>query len=73
MKCNENKDQKIPIKTYSVKEVAILYSISTKTLKKWLLPFEKEIGNRTGYFYTPKQIAVIFDKLGIPEGVTIQS
>ena len=59
--------QKIPVKTYSVKEVAGLYGISSKTLTKWLTPFEKEIGERSGYFYYPKQIKVIFDKLGLPE------
>jgi transposase len=57
---------KIQIKTYSVKEVAGLYGISGKTLKKWLTPFEKEIGERRGYFYNPKQVGIIFEKLGLP-------
>ena len=67
MQQNEPVIQKIPVKTYSVKEIAGLYSISNKTLKKWLTPFEKEIGERQGYFYYPKQVKVIFDKLGLPE------
>jgi transposase len=67
MKQHEPPIPKIRIKTYSVKEVAGLYGISTKTLKKWLIPFEKEIGERRGYFYTPKQVKTIFDKLGLPE------
>ena len=54
MKQHESPIPKIHIKTYSVKEVAGLYGISTKTLKKWLTPFEKEIGERRGYFYYPK-------------------
>lgn len=61
----------IEIKTYSVKEVAGLYGISSKTLKKWLTPFEKEIGERIGYFYTPKQVRIIFEKLGLPEVVCL--
>jgi len=64
---NESATKRIPIKTYSVKEIAVLYGISTKTLKKWLTPFKKEIGERQGYFYTPKQVKTIFDKLGLPE------
>ena len=63
----ENETTKIRLRTYSVKEVAELYGISGKTLKKWLAPFEKEIGARVGYLYNPKQIRVIFDKLGFPE------
>jgi len=58
--------RKIQVKTYSVKEVADLYCISNKTLKKWLTPFEKEIGERRGYFYNPKQVGIIFEKLGLP-------
>jgi transposase-like protein len=67
MKKNESIIYEFRVKTYSVKEVAGLYGISTKTLKKWLTPFEKEIGERRGYFYYPKQVKVIFDKLGLPE------
>jgi transposase len=67
MQQKEQVIKKIPVKTYSVKEVAGLYAISTKTLKKWLIPFEKEIGERQGYFYYPKQVKIIFDKLGLPE------
>ena len=67
MKQHEPSNRKIHIKTYSVKEVAGLYGISTKTLKKWLAPFEEEIGERQGYFYYPKQVQVIFERLGLPE------
>jgi len=67
MQKNEQVIQKTPVKTYSVKEVAGLYNISSKTLKKWLTPFEKEIGERRGYFYYPKQVKIIFEKLGLPE------
>lgn len=60
------------VKTYSVKEVADLYCISKKTLNKWLSPFEKEIGERRGYFYNPKQVSIIFEKLGLPDNVRLQ-
>lgn len=67
MKQEKSITQKIQVKTYSVKEMAELYCISNKTLKKWLTPFEKEIGERRGYFYNPKQVGIIFEKLGLPE------
>ena len=67
MQQNEQVIQKTPVKTYSVKELAGLYNISSKTLKNWLTPFEKEIGERRGYFYYPKQVKIIFEKLGLPE------
>ena len=68
---HESVVQKIQIKTYSVKEVAVLYGISRKTLRKWLIPFAKEIGKRKGHLYNPKQMVVIFDKLGIPGEIYI--
>jgi transposase-like protein len=67
MKQKENTSNKIQIRAYSVKEVANLYGISGKILKKWLDDYEKEIGNRKGHFYNPKQMKIIFDKLGAPE------
>ena len=67
MKHEKTTAPKIQIKTYSTKEVAGLYGISGKTLRKWLTPFDKEIGKRIGYYYNPKQVGIIFDKLGLPE------
>lgn len=67
MKQTESVRSKIRLKAYSKKEVAGLYDVSAKILKTWLIPFEQEIGKRQGRLYTPKQVKVIFDKLGIPE------
>lgn len=64
---DESTPQKILLKAYSKKELAKLYGISAKTLKTWLAPFENEIGQQVGRFYNPKQMKIIFEKLGIPE------
>ena len=58
------------IKPYSVKELKQLYQVSHKTLAKWLLPFNKEIGERNGRFYTVPQVEIIFSKLGLPYTIT---
>jgi hypothetical protein len=55
------------IKPYSVKELAGLYGICSRTFKKWLEPFEPAIGPRNGRYYTIHQVNIIFDKLGTPE------
>jgi transposase-like protein len=54
------------IKVYSTKEMAMLYGVCDKTLKKWLKPFEERIGKKTGRYYTIAQVHIIFDKLGMP-------
>lgn len=54
------------LRPHNQKELAALYSISRKTLKRWLKPFEKEIGERVGYYYTIPQVQKIFAVLGLP-------
>lgn len=54
------------IKPHTILELAKLYGVSDRTMKKWLKPFEPEIGNKIGYFYTIAQVKIIFEKLGTP-------
>jgi hypothetical protein len=56
----------VQLKAYSLKELAGFYECSLKIMRTWLKPFEKEIGPRIGHYYTPKQVKVIFENLGIP-------
>lgn len=55
-----------PIKSYNLKELAVLYKETSKTIKAWLKPFEAEIGRKYGKRYSPKQVTIIFEKLGTP-------
>ena len=71
MKQNVSQSPKIQMKAYSFKEVAVMYEVSIKTLHTWLTPFKNEIGKKEGRYYTPKQIKVIFDKLGLPEFISL--
>jgi hypothetical protein len=66
MKKKETVEQEIRLKPYSITELAELYECSLKTLKTWLRYFEKELGPRMGHYYTPKQIKIIFEELGVP-------
>jgi hypothetical protein len=54
------------LKPYSVKEIASIYNVCGKTLKKWLKPHEPLIGAKQGRFFTVAQVKLIFEKLGIP-------
>jgi hypothetical protein len=54
------------IKPMNHKELAALYNICDKTLRRWLKPFEKRIGKTNGNLFTPKQVRIIFDCLGEP-------
>lgn len=58
---------KLPLQPYSLKELSGLYHVSKNTFKKWIEPIQKEIGKRTGNYYTIHQVEIIFNHLGIPE------
>ena len=59
----------IEIKPYSTKELAGIYGVCDKTLKKWLIPFSEAIGKKQGRYYNVAQVKTIFDKLGVPSSL----
>ena len=59
----------IEIKPYNQGDLARIYGVCDKTFKKWLLPFEKEIGQKHGRYFSIVQVKIIFEKLGLPETV----
>ena len=61
----------IKLKPYSITELARIYGVDPRTLKKWLIPFETEIGVKQGRFYQIPQVKLIFDKLSLPSKLTI--
>jgi len=58
---------KIEVKPYNLKDLSSIYGVCNKTLKKWLVPFEKEIGSKQGRYFSITQVKIIFEKLGLPE------
>ncbi|MBX9782404.1 MAG: DUF4248 domain-containing protein [Chitinophagaceae bacterium] len=56
----------IPVKGYTVKELATFYGISAKTFRSWLEPHKNTIGQKTGWYYNALQVRTIFEKLGVP-------
>lgn len=59
-----------PIRSYSQKELRVLYGdktpISWETFSAWIDPFKNLIGELKGRKYTPRQVAIIFEKVGNP-------
>lgn len=53
------------------KELAALYGYSERVFRKQLKAINDDIGKKSGYFYTIRQILIIFDKLGPPHKVHI--
>ena len=60
-----------PLKAYTVKQLAELYGVSSKTFRRWLVPFNKKIGTKQGYFYSISQVRRIVEHLGVPGNVIV--
>lgn len=54
------------IRAMSKTELANAYRVSLKTLASWIKPFRDKIGMYRGRAFTPKQVRIIFDLLGMP-------
>lgn len=50
----------------SKKELIDLFQTSYKVFKRWIEEHTKAIGSYKGGRYTPKQILILFDKIGHP-------
>ena len=62
-----NTDGSITARPCSVTDLTMVYAVSYKTMRSWLLPFAKEIGMRNTYLFTILQVETIFKKLGTPK------
>ncbi len=62
---------KVELKPYTIKELAQIYGVTTKTFRKWLSPLKKEIGERRGWFYSIAQVKTIFSELLLPSYVEV--
>jgi hypothetical protein len=59
----------IALKPYSLKELCKIYGVDRRTIKRWMKPFEQELGERLGWYYTIPQVRLIFKKLDLPEAI----
>lgn len=62
----------IKVRPYTTKELAALYGVDIKTLRKWLKPHKERIGERIGYYYNIDQVKVIFQLLSLPFDLTFE-
>jgi response regulator of citrate/malate metabolism len=61
-----NPPNHVELKPYTIAELADMYGVSKKTFRKWLEPFQEQIGERNGFFYSIVQVKIIFERLGMP-------
>ena len=63
---------KVALKPYTIKELAKIYGVCTKTFRRWINPIKKEIGERNGWFYSIAQVKIIFSELLLPSWIEVE-
>lgn len=61
-----------PLKAYTVTQLSEIYGVSTKTFRRWVSPFKKEVGEKQGYFFNISQVKCIVQRLGVPGNVIVE-
>ena len=57
----------IKIQAYTPSELAAIYGMKWGVMNQWLKYLEQYTGPRIGRYYTPRQVKIIFEHLGLPE------
>lgn len=47
----------------TVNDLAARWGVSCRTVRRWIKPFEAEIGPRVGKIYNARQVEIILSKL----------
>lgn len=58
--------QPTQIKPCTLTELAAIYGVGIRTMKKWIISHQQAIGEKHGRIYTALQVKIIFEKLGLP-------
>lgn len=61
--------KEMPLKAYSIHELALIYEVDSRTFKKWLKPLQSIIGEKQGRYYKIPQVRIIFENLGLPSSI----
>ena len=59
-------DKPVPIRPYSIGELAQIYQVDYRTFKKWIAPLSHLLGEKIGRFYSIPQVEIIFANLKVP-------
>jgi hypothetical protein len=68
-----NSDGSVTARPCTNMDLCTVYGVGRRTMISWLKPFSNEIGQRISYFYTQKQVDIIFEKLGEPQNVNFEN
>lgn len=53
----------VPILPMTITQLAARWQVNEKTVRKWIRPFRKDLGEVHGNLFTPRQVKIILDHL----------
>ncbi len=59
------------IRPYRMKDLAAIYCVSAKTMKRWIDTKAPAYSNKTKMFFTIEQVTGIFTALGVPQKIAL--
>ncbi len=59
------------LRAYTLSELASIYGVCNRTMRKWIKPFSEQIGPRQGHYYSVAQVKIIIDKVGLPADIPL--
>lgn len=63
--------KKIPLRSYTKKELRKLYGISRRTWNQWVMKYKDELKLCSGRTLTIKEVELIFETFGIPGEIAL--
>lgn len=57
---------KLIIRRYRINDLAAIYEISYKTMRKWMSNFPDELGRKAGRYYSIRQLEFMIGQFGEP-------
>lgn len=59
------------VKPYRLSDLAIIFDVNRKTMRKWLDKYPEVFGTREGKYFSVRQVEFCLDKFGLPGRVVI--
>jgi uncharacterized protein YjcR len=63
----------VEIKASKLCDLAEFYGVDPKTMRTHIRRMKRNVGERIGHYFTPRQVGMIIEELGIPQKVTLEN
>ena len=64
-------DGKLFVKPYRLSDLAEIFDVNRKTMRKWLDKYPDELGKREGKYFSVRQVQFCLEKFGLPGKVIV--